>query len=101
MPSAPDPVATAMTHEGVRHGKTVFSEPGVSASAVSSPTSAEGRGYRDTGIQLAAAAPPDVPGALINLRSVMLQLTVNLQQSLTCLLFDGVQRCFMPAACLQ
>lgn len=52
--SPPDPVATVMAHESVRHGETVYSEAGVS-------NSAEGR-CRDTGIQLAAAPPPSVPG---------------------------------------
>ena len=52
--SPPDPVATVMSHETVRHGETVYSEAGVS-------NSAESR-YQDTGIQLAAAPPPYVPG---------------------------------------
>ncbi len=46
-----------MQQEAVRHGETVFAEAGVSQAA-------DGRWCRDTGIQLAAAAP-DTPGSAI------------------------------------
>ena len=55
--SPPDPVATVMAQENVRHGETVFSEAGIS-------NSGEDR-CQDTGIQL-AAAPPSVPGTLLS-----------------------------------
>ncbi|DBA75980.1 TPA: hypothetical protein ACH3X2_008914 [Trebouxia sp. C0005] len=53
IPLSPDPVATTMQQEAVRHGETVFAEAGVSQAA-------DDRWCRDTGIQLAAAAP-DTP----------------------------------------
>ncbi|KAL0023671.1 hypothetical protein WJX77_011852 [Trebouxia sp. C0004] len=53
IPLPPDPVATTMQQEAVRHGETVFAEAGVSQAA-------DGLWCRDTGIQLAAAAP-DTP----------------------------------------
>ena len=57
IPVPPDPVATTMQQEAVRHGETVFAEAGVSQAA-------DGRWCRDTGIQLAAAAP-DTPGSRV------------------------------------
>ena len=60
----PDPVATVMAQENVRHGETVFSEAGIS-------NSGEVR-CQDTGIQL-AAAPPSVPGTLLTTVCAVIQ----------------------------
>ena len=73
--SPPDPVATVMAQENVRHGETVFSEAGVSDSG-------EGR-CRDTGIQL-AAAPPSVPGTFMTADCSVLCCDGLLAEALLC-----------------
>ena len=57
IPLPPDPVATTMQQESVRHGETVFAEAGVSQAA-------DARWCQDTGIQLAAAVS-DTPGSAV------------------------------------
>lgn len=73
--SPPEPVATVMAEETVRHGETVFSEAGIS-------NSAEGR-CRDTGIQL-AAAPPNVPGTLLTTVCFVVYFDSLLAKTLLC-----------------
>lgn len=64
-----------MQQEAVRHGETVFAEAGVSQSA-------DGRWCRDTGIQLAAAAP-DTPGSAVRPAHNLLVLYSVLYASLS------------------
>ena len=68
IPLPPDPVATTMQQEAVRHGETVFAEAGVSQAA-------DGRWCSDTGIQLAAAAP-DTPGSAVSLHTTCWHRTI-------------------------